>query len=578
MSTPPSPADGPDGPSQEVAALHASGPAAVAELLGDAGFLLGSIAVEPEVMFDAESRAREEYVDLLHKAQEMRGILDALEARTLVALSEATRLERVREAQAQVGPEHSAMPSLEQLHQRADARSRRDVSHMTRRSPSAAGRTVASARRLVTSMPHLLTAMATGKAAAASIYAAADAAAVLDAAQRSQVDDALHARLPDLDGSGTRRWRQAVALAVHGLDPEGETVRHRRSRTQRHVTFTPASHGMATISAYMPAIDARLMHKRISLEAERRQAGGEKGPHGALMADILRDAVLTRDASGGSAPLVTMDLGVIITDRALFHPGSGDVAHLEGYGPVPAEAVREQLRAITATPGPSQRDTFGADGPDVRAVVRRLYTHPTTGELVSMDSRARAFPPAMGRFLTWRDTSCRGPFCNASVRHHDHITPFSRGGPTSLDNGQDLCAHCNQKEDDALAVERVGDPERPGHRVAWTSGSGTTRVTAPPPLIGQTPPAEPDDPDGFAVAGPDEFSGASTDEGTQASSDEGTQAGADDEAPARTAEAEKASVREVGTQESGKRETDQRDTNRREGEGPEPDGSVPSPP
>ena len=62
-------------------------------------------------------------------------------------------------------------------------------------------------------------------------------------------------------------------------------------------------------------------------------------------------------------------------------------------------------------------------------------------------------------------------------------------------------------------------------------------------------------------------SGASTDEGTQASSDEGTQAGADDEAPARTAEAEKASVREVGTQESGKRETDQRDTNRREGRG-----------
>ncbi|GAA1295543.1 HNH endonuclease signature motif containing protein [Brachybacterium alimentarium] len=492
MSTPPSPADGPDGPSQEVAALHASGPAAVAELLGDAGFLLGSIAVEPEVMFDAESRAREEYVDLLHKAQEMRGILDALEARTLVALSEATRLERVREAQAQVGPELAALPSMEQLHQRADARSRRDVSHMTRRSPSDAGRTMASARRLVTSMPRLLTAMATGKVAAASIYAAADAAAVLDAAQRSQVDDALHARLPDLDGSGTRRWRQAVALAVHGLDPEGETVRHRRSRTQRHVTFTPGSYGMATISAYMPAIDARLMHKRISLEAERRQAGGEKGPHGALMADILRDAVLTRDASGGSAPLVTVDLGVIITDRALFHPGSGDVAHLEGYGPVPAEAVREQLRAITATPGPSQRDPFGADGPDVRAVVRRLYTHPTTGELVSMDSRARAFPHAMGRFLTWRDTSCRGPFCNASVRHHDHITPFSRGGPTSLDNGQDLCAHCNQKEDDALAVERVGDPERPGHRVAWTSWSGTTRVTAPPPLIGQTPAAEPD--------------------------------------------------------------------------------------
>ena len=119
----------------------------------------------------------------------------------------------------------------------------------------------------------------------------------------------------------------------------------------------------------------------------------------------------------------------------------------------------------------------------IRAVIRRLYTHPTTGELVSMDYRARAFPPAMARFLTWRDTSCRGPFCNASIRQHDHVKPSARGGPTSLDNGQDACLHCNQKEEDALEVERVEDPERPGHRVAWTGYGGTTRTTTPSPLV-----------------------------------------------------------------------------------------------
>lgn len=466
----------------------------MAELIGDIGFLLGSIASDPATMFVVEDRGRDTYVNLLRTVQEARGILDTIEARTVVAIGDATRSEQVRSAQDAVGPELSAMPPLEELHGRADGKTRRDISLMTRRSPSGAGRTMASARRLVESMPTLLEAMASGQAATDSVYAAADATGVLDDDQRAQVDALLGERLPDLDGAGTRRWKQAVALAIGGLDPEGETIRHRRARKQRHVTFTPGAHGMATISAYMPAIEARLVHKRLMLEAERRVVAGKKGPHGAHMADVLHDVVLQPE---NTSVQTTLDVGVIITDRALFHPGSGDVAQIEGYGAVPAEAVRAQLLAVTAAPSSSQQDPFGADGPAIRAVIRRLYTHPTTGELVSMDSRARAFPPAMARFLTWRDTSCRGPFCNAAIRQHDHVKPSARGGPTSLDNGQDACLHCNQKEEDALEVERVEDPERPGHRVAWTGYGGTTRTTTPSPLVEPerpAPQAEPERP------------------------------------------------------------------------------------
>jgi len=480
MPTPPEPAEGPTSPSAHLAELHAGGPRAMAEFLGDVGFLLGSIASDPETMFAVEERGRDTFVHLLRSVQEVRAALDTVEARTLVSIGDATRHEQVRSAQDSVGHELSAMPPLEELHGRADGKTRRDISLMTRRSPSGAGRTMASARRLVESMPTLLEAMASGQAATDSVYAAAEATGVLDDDQRAQVDALLGERLPDLDGAGTRRWKQAVALAIGGLDPEGEALRHRRARKQRHVTFTPGAHGMATISAYMPAIEARLIHKRLMLEAERRVVAGKKGPHGAHMADVLHDAVLAPENGAGQ---VTLDVGVIITDRALFHPGSGDVAQIEGYGAVPADAVRAQLLAVTADPAHSQQDPFGADGPAIRAVIRRLYTHPATGELVAKDSRARAFPAAMARFLTWRDTSCRGPFCNASIRHHDHVTPYARGGPTSLDNGQDACAHCNQKEDDALVVERVEDPERPGHRVAWTGYGGTTRTTTPSPLI-----------------------------------------------------------------------------------------------
>lgn len=237
---------------------------------------------------------------------------------------------------------------------------------------------------------------------------------------------------------------------------------------------------MATVSAHLPALDAKLAHKRLSLEAERRRADGAREGHGALMADSFADTLIGRD--GGMEP-VTLDLGVMITDRALLSPDHGDVAHIEGYGPVPAEAVREGLRDALAEPADPEKDRFGPDGPQVRVVMRRLYLHPTAGELVAVESRGREFPPAMKRFLNWRDGTCRAPFCDAPVREYDHIVPVSAGGATSIDNGQGTCGYCNlHKEEDAVSVERVEDPDVPGHLVAWTGHGGTTVVTTPPPL------------------------------------------------------------------------------------------------
>src|SRR5699024_6227419 len=117
--------------------------------------------------------------------------------------------------------------------------------------------------------------------------------------------------------------------ARDGHAPPPAAARHRAARKNRHVTFTPGEHGMATVSAHLPALDAKLAHKRLSLEAERRRAEGARDGHGALMADAFTDTVLGRE--GGMEP-VTLDLGVMITDRALLDPGCGDLARIEGYG------------------------------------------------------------------------------------------------------------------------------------------------------------------------------------------------------------------------------------------------------
>lgn len=482
MLMPPPPQECPEDPiasSAWLLALREGGPSALTDLLAEADVLLEAIASTPGDMFEVTGRGRQDYTQLLARIQTSRGLIDALETRTVVALDDATRRDR-RGAMRDASGHEANEEGLGQVAQEAHGIATRDLSLTTRRSPADAGRTVTSARRMVESMPHLLSAMISGRAPATSLYGAADATSVLDADQRAEVDTLLHGRLSTLDGAGTRKWKAAVATAIGELDPDGEALRHRRARTRRHLTLARGQHGMATLTARMPAADAQLVHKRLSLEAERRQVRGERTGHGALMVDALTDTVLGRE--DGMDP-VRLDLGVMITDRALFHPGVGDVAHIEGYGPVPAEAVRDQLRAVAAQPALGHRDPFGDDGSAIRAVIRRLYTHPTTGELVQMDSRARTFPPAMARFLSWRDSSCRGPFCNASSRQRDHVVPHARGGLTSLENGQDTCAHCNQKELDTLNVERLEDAEHPGHQVAWTGYSGITRVTSPSPLV-----------------------------------------------------------------------------------------------
>src|SRR5699024_11258987 len=93
----------------------------------------------------------------------------------------------------------------------------------------------------------------------------------------------------------------------------------------------------------------------------------------------------------------------------------------------------------------------------LRAELRRLYTHPRTGELVAVESRARAFPAALAKFIRWRDQVCRAPFCNAAIRQSDHIRPVAEGGHTCLRNGQGVCVFCNDKENQQGSVDRVGD-------------------------------------------------------------------------------------------------------------------------
>ena len=55
----------------------------------------------------------------------------------------------------------------------------------------------------------------------------------------------------------------------------------------------------------------------------------------------------------------------------------------------------------------------------------------------------RQFPASLRRLLRVRDGVCRFPFCDAPIRHDDHVVAAALGGATTAHNGQGLCARHN---------------------------------------------------------------------------------------------------------------------------------------
>ncbi len=151
-----------------------------------------------------------------------------------------------------------------------------------------------------------------------------------------------------------------------------------------------------------------------------------------------------------------------MTDRTLF--GCDDEpAHLVGHGPIPAALARSLVCG-------------GADN-ETKTWVRRLYTAPTGAQLIAMDSQQRLFPANAVKFLIARDQTCRSPWCDAPIRHIDHVTPHSRGGPTDISNGQGLCEACNLSKQAPGWRSRAGG----GGVVSTTTPTGHTYSSSPPP-------------------------------------------------------------------------------------------------
>lgn len=333
-----------------------------------------------------------------------------------------------------------------------------------RESPVRGNQHLGLAKALVHEMPHTLQALTSGRLSEWRATLLVRETACLTLEDRRTIDRTLVADPERLEGLGDRALIAEAKRLAYRLDPESVVRRRRKAESERRVTCRPAPDTMANLSALLPAAQAIAAFASLTREADARRAAGDCRSRGQVMADTL----VQRLTGQATADAVPVEVSLVMTDRTLLR-GDDEPAQLDGYGPVPADMARTWTRS------------------DEAAVwLRRLYTHPATGQLIGMESDSRFFPAGLGGLIRTRDQICRTPWCNAPIRHIDHVKPRASGGPTSDVNGQGLCERCNYVKE-APGWRSRPSPVAGRHAVTVISPTGHTYRSTALPLPGAPP-------------------------------------------------------------------------------------------
>ena len=263
-------------------------------------------------------------------------------------------------------------------------------------------------------------------------------------------------------GWATARSSPGRARLAYELDPVSFVERRRRAEADRRVSLRPAPDVMSQLSALLPVKDGVAVWAVLSREADRARAAGDERSRGQIMADTLVRRVLNPGEGDRSPSLM---INVVVPDSVLLGDDDG-FGWVEHHGPVPGDLLREWI-AANAEQGVDQW-------------VRRLYASPKTGDLVTMDSKARRFEGALADYLRLRDRKCRTLYCDARVRHLDHAEAYADGGPTSAANGQGVCEYCNYAKD-ALGWSARPRPG-PRHTIETVTPTGHRYLSVAPPM------------------------------------------------------------------------------------------------
>lgn len=326
-------------------------------------------------------------------------------------------------------------------------------------SPARGGRHLGFAKALVNEMPHTLAALDCGALSEWRATIVVRETACLAVEDRQKIDVKMCADPSRLRGLGDARLAAEAKRLAYRLDAEAVVRRARRVENERRVSIRPAPDTMTYLTALLP------MKQGVAVYAALKRAADTSMDPVRGQGQIMADTLVERVTGVSAAEAVPIGVNITISDEALL--GAGDEpATVAGHGPVPAAVARRLIS--------------GAVSSGAKVLTRRLYRRCGTGALVGVESRSRLFPKGLAELIDLRDQTCRTPYCDAPIRHHDHVVASARGGATSLDNGQGLCERCNYVKE-APGWNAVPVPGTDRHTVEITTPTGTVyRSTAPP--------------------------------------------------------------------------------------------------
>ena len=216
---------------------------------------------------------------------------------------------------------------------------------------------------------------------------------------------------------------------------------------------------MSLLTGLLPVEQGVACLAALQAEVTARRADGDTRSKGQIMADTL----VARLTGQATAEDVGVEVGIQLPLGALIDPDDPTAAEIPGWGALPAGLARELIVNAQA-----------------RAWWRRLFTRPTRdgGQVVDLDHRRRRFTGWLAELIRWRDWTCRDPFCDAPIRHLDHLHRHHDGGPTTPANGRGVCERGNYVRELPGWSVRLVDPDT--HTVITTTPTGHRYVSNPP--------------------------------------------------------------------------------------------------
>lgn len=392
-------------------------------------------------------------MDLLGELEAVKNTVTAMQARLAVALDEATRAEE-------------AARSI-----RAERRGRgvpSQVGAAMQLSPYAGSGFLSAARVWITQMPHTFAALQSGVLSQWRAMLLVRETSHLDVEHRAQVDEEIcgPGHLSALARLGTKRLVARIKELAARLDVHACVERNARAAADRRVSVRPAPDLMVYLTALVPMQQGVQAYAQLKAHADAAKAAGDERGSGQIMADTLIERVTGRAARHAADVPVTINL--LVSDETLLagggQPGLVVEAAPAGTGSVPGAVARELV----------------AHGIDADAAwLRAIYVDPR-GRLLATTSVSRFHPQGLAALLRAREQGiCATTWCDAAVRHIDHIDPYADGGETSLDNGQGLCVRCNHAKQAPGWRQRATQVEG-RHAVETSTPTGHTYVAVAP--------------------------------------------------------------------------------------------------